>query len=149
MRLSTVSRYGSRAMVELAVCQEKGKSRTNLRKIADRQEVSYRYLEQIMLKLRARGLVRSIRGSGGGFALARPASQITFAEVVDALEGRISVVECTGDSSICHRSSFCVTREVWGELADAIDSRLSALTIEDLAERQRRMTQVGAAAYSI
>ena len=85
MRLSTVARYGARAMVDLACCQEQEDRPTNLKGIAERQEVSYRYLEQIMLKLRASGLVRSVRGAGGGFMLTRPASQITLAAVVEAV----------------------------------------------------------------
>jgi len=149
MRLATLARYGTRAMVDLALCHERGAVPANLRDIAERQGVSYRYLEQIMLKLRASGLVRSVRGAGGGFVLARPASQITVAETVEALEGRISVVDCTADPSVCDRSSFCVTRQVWAEVAGAIQGQLGEVTLADLAARQAKMAQAVASAYVI
>ena len=136
-------------MVELALRQERGTEPTSLKEIAGRQDLSYRYLEQIMLKLRATGLVRSVRGAGGGFVLARPASQISLAEVVEALEGRICLVDCTEDASLCDRSSSCVTREVWADLSKALHSRLSAISLAQMAGRQARKLQKTPAAYAI
>ena len=147
MRLSTTARYGARAMVDLAGSQEAGP--VNLRHIAHRQEVSRRYLEHIVLRLQSSGLVRSVRGSGGGFALSRPASEITLADIVEALEGRISVVPCTEDLSSCHRRPFCVTRDVWAEVAEAIHTHLSGITLADLAARQIDKLEAAAATYSI
>ena len=150
VRLSTLGRYGARAMIDLAGCQEKGAGPTNLKEIAGRQDISYRYLEQIMLKLRAQGLVRSIRGAGGGFVLARPAAEITLAQVVHSLEGEISIVECTADPSLCDRSSFCVTHQVWAEMAEAMRTRLEGLTLEELSRRQAlMMTSARSVQYAI
>ena len=147
MRLSTTARYGTRAMVDLAVSQDVGP--VNLRDIAQRQEVSHGYLEQIMLQLKSNGLVRSVRGSGGGFALTRSASEITLAEIVETLKGRVSVVPCTEDHSFCDRWSFCVTRDVWADVAEAIHNRLSTITLADLAARQTSKFEAAAATYSI
>ncbi len=142
-----MARYGARAMVDLASNQ--GRGPVTLGEIARRQEVSRGYLEQIMIQLRARGLVRSVRGAGGGFALTRPASEIMLAEVVEGLEGRICVVKCTEDPSVCDRSSHCAIRDVWLGLADVIHDCLTEVTLADLAARQAAKLASIAATYSI
>ena len=102
-----------------------------------------------MMQLGSRGLVRSVRGAGGGFALTRPASEITLAEVVEGVEGRICVVKCTEDPSVCGRSSYCGMRDVWARLADVIHDCLNEITLADLAAQQTAKFEAAAATYSI
>ena len=147
MRLSTKGRYGTRAMVDLALHSKNGP--VSSRDIAERESVSRGYLEQILLRLSARNLVRPVRGRAGGFLLSRPPSQITAAEIVEALEGPINVVDCTEDPACCERSYFCVTRDVWSGVSRAIDTHLSGITLADMAGRQREMQEARAATYNI
>ena len=147
MRLSTKGRYGTRAMVDLAL--NATNSPVSSRDIAERERVSRGYLEQILLRLSSRNLVRPVRGRAGGFLLARSASQITAAQIVEALEGPINVVDCTEDPACCERSFFCVTRDVWCGVSRAIDDHLSGITLADMAGRERQMREARAATYSI
>ena len=142
-----MARYGARAMMELAGAPE-GVPVT-LGHIARRQDLSRGYLEQIMIQLRSRGLVRSVRGAGGGFALTRSPSDITLAEVVETLEGQICVVKCTEEPSVCDRSSYCATRDVWSSLAKLIHDRLNGITLAELAARQATKIAATASTYSI
>jgi len=134
-------------MVDVALNQ--GAGPVSSRAIAERQEVSRGYLEQLMLQLASRGLVRPVRGRKGGFLLSRPASEITLAEVVEALEGPIGLVDCTGDSSACDRADSCVTRDVWEEISQKVDRHLSSLTLADMTERHKAKRESLAASYSI
>ena len=106
MKLSTRTRYGMRAIIELA--QHEGKRPLQLKAIADRQDISVKYLEQLMSLLRSAGFVRSVRGSKGGYILARPAGEIKLSEIFRCLEGPVSTTECTEDEDCCKRSADCV-----------------------------------------
>lgn len=114
LKLSTKGRYGLRAFIDLAVCGE-GQP-VSLASIAQRQEISVSYLEQLMAKLRKAGLVESVRGVNGGYSLARPADEISVGDVLRALEGDLAPVECAGigtDSGAhCSGSSQCVSKIV-------------------------------------
>ena len=147
MKLSTKGRYGTRAMLDLAMHQDGGP--VNLKEVAERQGISRRYLEHLMARLASSGLVRSVRGRSGGFVLTRPPSEITVGEVVEALEGPINVVDCGSDPSVCTRVSTCVTREVWNEVSQTIAHYLSQITLEDLYQRQRKRQEAGMAMYYI
>ena len=147
MRLTTKGRYGTRAMVDLALNSKNGPVSSG--DIAQRECVSRGYLEQILLRLAAQNLVRPVRGRAGGFVLARSPSQITAAEIVEALEGPTDVVQCTEDPACCERSLFCATRDVWSGVSRAIDAHLSGITLADMAGRQREMQETRAATYSI
>jgi len=147
MKLSTKGRYGTRAMLDLAMHREAGP--VNLKYIAERQGVSWRYLEHLMVRLASQGLVRPVRGRGGGFVLSRPASQISLAEIVEALEGSMSVVECLADAEVCHRAPFCATREVWDGVSQSISRYLDEMTLEDLCQRQRKKQETQTAMYYI
>lgn len=135
MRVSTRGRYGVRAMLDLAL--NYGKGPVPLKNVAKRQEISVKYLDQLLLSLKLVGLVRSIRGAHGGYVLAKPPSQIKLSEVIRTLEGSIAPVECLDDPGICNRVSFCATRDIWEEIRQAIDNVLESITLQDLAERQR------------
>lgn len=135
MRLSTKTRYGTRAMLELAVNYQKGV--VSLREIAARQEVSPKYLEHLLASLRSAGLVRTVRGAQGGHTLTRQPAQINLAEIYNVFEGGEGFVECTTSPDICHRTDGCITREIWAELHRACMEILQSTTLEDLAQRAR------------
>jgi Rrf2 family cysteine metabolism transcriptional repressor len=143
MKLSTRTRYGIRAIIELA--QYEGQRPLQLRTIADRQDISVKYLEQLMGLLRSAGLVRSVRGSKGGYALARPPGQIKLSEVFHCLEGPVTTTECVEDEDYCRRSADCAAREVWVEVEAAINHVLDSVTLEDMVKK----TKTGSADYQI
>ena len=134
MKISTKGRYGMRAMVDLAI--HNGEGPVLLKDIAKRQQLSERYLEQLVLSLKAAGLVRSIRGAHGGFMLAKAPNEINLSQIFQVLEGPLGLVECVDDPTSCSRVDFCVTRDVWQELKDGIISILDSKTLQDLAEQQ-------------
>ncbi len=134
MKLSTRVRYGARALVDLAT--HYGESPQLIREVARRQEISQHYLEQIIITLKAAGLVKSIRGARGGVILAKPPSQISLDEVVRVLEGSTAPVECVDDPGVCSRSDGCAMRDVWTEVKHAIDQVLRPRTLQDLVNKQ-------------
>jgi len=105
--------------------------------ISRRQEISQRYLEQLLTPLKVAGLVRVVRGARGGFTLAKPPSEIRLLEIIQIMEGSTAPVECVDDAQLCSRSDFCVTREVWAEMKKATDTVLESITLQDLLERQK------------
>lgn len=135
MKISTRSRYGLRLLLDLA--QEHGKGHVFLRDIAARQEISEKYLGQIIIPLRTAGLVKSQRGAHGGYFLARPPEEINLLEIVTLLEGDLGLVECVNEPSSCNRSSLCVTQEVWCRVSQAITDTLKGMNLAQLVERLR------------
>ena len=136
MKLSTKGRYATRALLDLAL--HFGEGPILVKDISRRQEVSDRYLEQILTPLKAAGLVRVVRGARGGFALARPPSEIRLIEIVQIMEGSTAPVECVDHADSCSRSVSCVTREVWTDLKSAIDGVLESVTLQSLVEKERQ-----------
>jgi Rrf2 family protein len=132
MKLSTRTRYGIRAVLELAASY--GKSPLQTRVIAEHQGISVKYLEQLMAILKSGGLVRSIRGSKGGYLLSRPPNQIKTSEVVSALEGPVVTVECLENESYCAQVADCVARQLWAQMQKAIDTVLESVTLQDLLD---------------
>jgi Rrf2 family protein len=147
VKLSTRGQYGTRALLELALRQ--GQGPVLLRDIAQRQQISLQYLEHLISPLIAGGVVRSTRGARGGVSLARAPEEIRLSEVVRLLEGSIAPVECVDNPEACNRSELCVTRDIWGELKQAIDGVLESTTLKDLVERQKRKKQPEAEMYYI
>jgi Rrf2 family protein len=131
MRISTKGRYGLRAMVELAGLY--GSGPILMQTIADRQDLSRKYLHALLTLLKDAGLVESVRGARGGYVLSRAPQEINANEVVAALEGRLQVVDCEGRSRRCRRYPSCCTRDVWNKLNTAISDVLSRITLADLA----------------
>lgn len=128
--ISTKGRYALRVMLELAA-QEEGF--LSLKEIAEQQEISMKYLEAIVAILNRTGLVRSQRGKDGGYQLARPAAQITVAEILRSTEGTLAPVACPSlDGSPCSRAERCLTLPLWQELDQRIDGYLSTVTLENL-----------------
>jgi len=135
MKLSTRTRYGIRAIIELAM--NYGKGPLQIRVIAQRQDISVKYLEQLMTILRSAGFIRSIRGSKGGYLLASQPSQIKLCDVFDALEGNVTTVECVEDKNYCDRTADCVARQVWAQVQKAIKDVLQSITLQDLMDRAK------------
>lgn len=147
MRLSTKGRYAARLMLELAL--RYGKGPVLLKDIAERQEISEKYLGHLIAPLKAAGLINSSRGAHGGYVLAKPPQEITLKEVVLAVEGNLSVVECVDTPAVCPRVKHCVTRDIWSELSEKLVEVLGATTLQDMANRQREKHQLHPLAYSI
>jgi Rrf2 family protein len=135
MKISTKIRYGARAMLELA--SHYGEGPIELKEIANKENISLKYLEQVIIPLRTAGLLKSVRGSKGGYALAKPPSEICLNEMVEILDGPLSLIECLHDPKICRRVPTCVTREIWKEVFDAINGIFRSVTLEDLVNRKR------------
>jgi Rrf2 family protein len=120
----------------LALNNDKGP--LQLKIIAQRQDISVKYLEQLMAILRTTGFVKSLRGAKGGYVLAKAANQIKLSDVFGALEGPSAItVECLDDDTYCARTSDCVTREVWAEVQEAIMGVLESVTLQDLVDRAK------------
>ncbi|MFH1143642.1 MAG: Rrf2 family transcriptional regulator [Candidatus Eisenbacteria bacterium] len=135
MKMSTKGRYALRVMMELA--SHHGRGPLLVGTIAKNQGISANYIHVLVTGLRSAGLVRSVRGPSGGYELARRPGAITALDVITAVEGPGVVVECVTDASACPRANGCVAREVWCEVAAAVDGVLAGLTLEQLASRQR------------
>ena len=135
MKLSTRARYGIRASLELA-CNY-GKGPLQIKIIAQKQEISIKYLEQLMAILKSAGFVRSIRGAKGGYVLAKPPNQVKLSDIFNALEGPIVTVECLESDEYCTRAADCVTRELWLKVQKAVVDVLESVTLEDLADRAK------------
>ena len=136
MKISTKTRYGSRAMVELAGVYPSGA--VSLKEVAQRQRLSVKYLEHIIAPLKAAGLVRAVRGVNGGYELAWPPEEITLEEIYEAIEGPPVVVDCVGESGACAMASGCPTRRIWVEVNDSIKVILSGTTLKGLLERSAK-----------
>ncbi|NPV49469.1 MAG: Rrf2 family transcriptional regulator [Armatimonadetes bacterium] len=141
MRVSTRTRYGVRAMMELAI--HDGPEPVSVRQIAEAQELPVKYLEQLIAALRAAELVRSQRGIGGGYLLTRRPEEITVADIYEALEGPLVPVECLSDSVECSREDICATRDVWSRVTDAVREVLTATTLADLVADTRAKCAIG------
>ena len=139
MKLSTRARYGTRALLELAL--HGGSQPVLLRDIAKRQGISLPYLEHLISPLIAAGIIRSVRGPQGGVWLAKPPQQIKLSEVFKLLEGSTAPVECIENPEVCARSGICVTRDLWDELGEAMNKVLSSTTLQDLVERLKGKVQ--------
>jgi Rrf2 family cysteine metabolism transcriptional repressor len=134
MKLNTKVRYGTRAMLELALHYDQGP--LSLSEIAASQQLSDKYLETMLGALRAAGLVSSVRGAQGGYMLALPPDQITLQRIYDVFEGGEPYVPCTNDPTSCQRQDACVTAEVWERMYHAAMGVLAGTTLADLVTRQ-------------
>lgn len=136
MGFSTRTRYSLRALVDLALHETREPVR--LREVAERQKLSLGYLRQLIMPLEGAGLVRSVRGPKGGYFLARPAGEITLAEVARLFEETFAPTECTSPSGRCAIARECGARSVWAEMKEAVERVLEGTTIADVALRCRR-----------
>lgn len=130
LKLSTKVRYATRAMLDLAA--HSGRGAIRIKDIAARQRISARYLEQLFIRLRRAGLLRSLRGRRGGFRLARPPADITLSEIINAVEETDSIIDCIDEPRLCPQSKTCTMRHVWSEICRAINGVLESTTLQDL-----------------
>ena len=141
MRLTTKSRYGARAIFDLAY--HSSGVPVQIKDISQRQEIPQRYLEQIFHKLKEAKIVKSVRGPGGGYLLARPAEKITVGDIISAMREPIDPVFCVDQDSDstkkCSREGECVTRQVWKEAGEKITQYFDSVTIDDLCARAKTM----------
>ena len=135
MKLSTRTRYGVRMMLDLA-CRY-GNGPIYLKDIAAREDISEKYLSQIIIPLKSRGLVHATRGAHGGYSLAKPPAEITLWEIMEPLEGGCSLVDCVEHASVCERVPTCATRDIWAMVGDRISESLHSVTLGDLARMSR------------
>lgn len=135
MRLSTKGRYGARLMLELAL--HYGNGTVLLKDIAKKQEMSEGYLEHIVPRLKAAGLIISSRGAHGGYSLAKDPSKITLKDIIQPLEGSLAPAECVDAPRVCQRVRSCVTRDIWKELKETISHTLESVTLKDMVKRKK------------
>jgi Rrf2 family iron-sulfur cluster assembly transcriptional regulator len=140
MRITTTSRYGVRALFDVAY--HGGGQPTQIKDIARRQKISQRYLEQIFNKLLKAGLLKSRRGPRGGYMLAREPSQISIGDIITAAQGPIVPVRCLaeeqGDGKDCEILSSCITRHVWKETQKLLVDYYDSVSIADLCSIARK-----------
>ena len=133
MKISTKGRYALRLMLDLAL--HSGGEAIPLKEVAERQEISDKYLEQIVTQLSRAGLVRSIRGAGGGYLLTRAPEDYSVGEILRVLEGNLAPVSCANGTGCCDRAAHCVTLEVWQKIQDAVSGVVDHITLADLVHR--------------
>lgn len=138
MKISTKGRYGLRLMVDLAVRYDCGL--VTLKDIASRQNISEKYLEQIIMLLNKGGLLRSVRGAQGGYSLSQKPEDITVGMVLRAVEGSLAPVECAENCAACPKSAECVTVGVWRKIKTAVEDVVDSITLKDLADEQTAKT---------
>lgn len=138
MRLSTKGKYGVAAMYELSTYYNQ--KAVSLKEIAQKQEYSIAYLEQLFSILKKERLITSQRGAKGGYKLAKPPEKITVGDIIRVLEGPIEFSECVGGSEDykCDRSAICVTKDIWKEVNDNINNVIDNITLKDLLEKNKR-----------
>lgn len=135
MKISTKGRYALRMMLEFALHPEEC---TKINQVAERQQISVKYLEQIVTILSRAGYVKSMRGSQGGYKLARNPSEYTVGMILRLTEGNLAPVACLEDEkNQCQRANICVTLNVWKQLNDAINQVVDNVTLADLVKEQQ------------
>ena len=134
MKLTTKGRYAVTAMLDLAIQQDAGS--VCLSDIAERQEISLSYLEQLFARLRKTGLVKSVRGPGGGYSLNKSADQLSIAEIINAVDEEVDITACNGSKN-CHQDNMrCLTHDLWSDLSNKIQDYLQDISLGDLIKRQ-------------
>ena len=128
MKLSTRSRYGTRMMLDLAQHYNEGPVRIG--QIAKRQDISVKYLEQLVIPLKKADLIQSVRGPKGGHLLAKPPSEISIGQIVEVLEGGIDLSICIGDADVCDKSEECLIRATWEEATRAMNHKLNSVSLQ-------------------
>ena len=141
MKLTTKGRYGLRAVIDLAMYAKN--EPVSLSDVAERQNISISYLEQLVAKLKKTGIVQSTRGAQGGYALAKAPEDISVGEILRALEGSLSPVDCSAvdgeGETECSASNFCVTKYVWKRINDSINDTVNNMFLSELLEESEKV----------
>jgi Rrf2 family protein len=135
MKLSTRGRYGVRLMFDLAL--HYGDGPIYLKDIAERQEVSVKYLWQLINPLKTKGLVNSTRGAHGGYVLGKEPGRISLKEILQVLEGPLCLVDCVDTPSLCKRSPSCISRDIWEEASKGMQQMLENTTLATMVLKQK------------
>lgn len=131
MKLSTKGRYGVKAMFELAL--NYGKDPLSIKAIAEKQNISEYYLEQLFGNLRKSGLITSSRGAMGGYVLSKSPSEITAGDILNVLEGPVEISECISDEEMnCSKANYCATRLLWLKISDSVNDVINSVTLQDM-----------------
>ena len=146
MKLSTKGRYGLRALIDLAVHADEGA--VSIQSIAERQNISESYLEQLARLLKKAGIIVSVRGAKGGYQLGRPAGEISVGDILRALEGSLDAVTNEGSGS-CGEADFCVTRFVWKKINDSITQAVDTIYLNELVEESHQLACSGTAENNV
>lgn len=147
MKISTKVQYASRALLDIAM--QKGDEPVQLKDIAERQQMPLPYLEQIVKPLISAGFIKSVRGPHGGVYLAKEPGEVKLTEIVEAIEGPVSLVKCLSNAQNCALSGACVTQEVWSDVQKAIDGVLESITLKDLVKRHKEKAKTLSSMYYI
>ncbi|MDD7219965.1 MAG: Rrf2 family transcriptional regulator [Clostridia bacterium] len=141
MKLSTRARYGLKALIDLGV--NSVNDTVSLQSIAQRQQISVSYLEQLMAMLKKAGLVKSSRGAYGGYQLGKPANEISVGDVLRVLEGSLDAASCPGieNDGSCNGSDVCVAKIVWQRINDSITNAVDTLMLDQLIDESRRVRE--------
>lgn len=138
MKLSTKGRYGLRAVLDLALhCEQ---DTVSLSSVAERQNISISYLEQLIAKLKKAGIVTSVRGAQGGYRLAKSPEKISVGDILRALEGDLNPVDCAevkGNENTCSGADLCVTKYVWKRISDSINDAVDSLMLSELVTESK------------
>lgn len=145
LKLSTNTRYGTRILVYLAL--QSPDSLARRQDIANKENISSHYVEQILLKLRSAGLAKSLRGAKGGFMLAKAPESITVSDIIEATEGPVDLAPCVNKP--CHNLKHCVAHDVWEQASQALNKIFTETTIADMANKIKVQTQPAALMYNI
>ena len=138
IKLSTKGRYGTRLMLNLAQHYDAKKQAIVLKNISEEEEISIRYLEQIIIPLKIHKLVKSVRGAGGGYSLARNPFEIKLIDIIEALEGPICLVDCVEDNDFCNRIPLCATHEIWKKATLMLRNYFAQTTLQDLIKISKK-----------
>lgn len=148
MKISTKGRYGLRAMLDLAA--NYSGEQVSVKSIAERQDISENYLEQVFSALRKAGLVKSVKGAQGGYVLTDVPSKIKLSNILKALEGEISVVEIDGQpTSKTNKAEKVIAELVWDKINECINSILGSLSLEDLLDEYKKLNENTVVMYYI
>lgn len=137
MKISTKGHYAVQAMVDLST--QPGSFPVPLASISLRQDISLNYLEQLFLKLRKARLVKSVRGPGGGYLLAKPPSRVSIGEIFAAVDENVILSDCVKDSEICSKTHKCVTQLLWRTVTESLKKTLFSITLSEVCSEAHQL----------
>ena len=138
IKLSTKGRYGTRLMLNLARHHNNGNRTVILKQVSEEEDISIRYLEQIIIPLKIHKLVKSIRGAGGGYTLARSPKDINMCHILEPLEGTCCLVDCVSDKDYCDRIGYCATHEIWKGATRVLKGYFETITLQNVLDVARK-----------